>query len=115
LNTVHQLLDAAAMHGVALDPAFLEMAIRRRMEQIAEDFQQRPTELEALQRLEDIAGLLVYFPFEIYLRTVQNVFYHIRENDYPQMKKKARRREKAAVKWVDTFQALGKKIGVRAE
>jgi alpha-amylase/alpha-mannosidase (GH57 family) len=115
LNTVRQLLDAAAMHGVALDPAFLEMAIRRRMEQIAEAFQQRPTEMEALQRMEDIAGLLVYFPFEIYLRTVQNVFYHIRENDYLQMKKKARRREKTAAKWVDTFQALGKKIGVRAE
>jgi hypothetical protein len=46
---------------------------------------------------------------------VQNVFYHIRESLFPQMKKKARRREKAAVKWVDTFRALGKRIGVRTE
>ena len=115
LNSVRQLLDAAALHGVTLDPAFLDMAIRRRMEQIAEDFGQRPTETEALQRLDAIAGLLPDFPFEIYLRTVQNIYYHVLTEIFPLMKKKARRREKKAKEWVDIFHALGAKIGVRTE
>jgi len=115
LNSVRQLLDAAALHGVTLDPAFLDMAIRRRMEQIAQDFQQRPTEADALQQLDAIAGLLPDFPFEIYLRTVQNIYYQVLTEIFPLMKKKARRREKKAKEWVDIFHALGAKIGVRAE
>jgi len=103
------------MHGVTLDPSFLEMAIRRRMEQIAEDFQQRPTETDALRRLDAIAGLLRDFPFEIYLRTVQNIYYNVLTELFPLMKKKARRREKKAKEWVDIFHALGAKIGVKTE
>jgi len=115
LSSIRQLLDAAAMHGVTLDPSFLEMAIRRRMEQIAEDFQQRPTETDALRRLDAIAGLLRDFPFEIYLRTVQNIYYNVLTELFPLMKKKARRREKKAKEWVDIFHALGAKIGVKTE
>jgi len=91
------------------------MAIRRRMEQIAQDFQQRPTEAEALRQLDAIAGLLPDFPFEIYLRTVQNIYYQVLTEIFPLMKKKARRREKKSKEWVDIFHALGAKIGVRAE
>ena len=115
LNSIRQLLDATAMHGVTLDAAFLEMAIRRRLEQTAEGFQQQPTETKALQQLDAIAGLLPDFPFEINLRTVQNIYYHVLREILPQMKKRARRREKIAKEWVDMFQALGAKIGVRTE
>jgi alpha-amylase/alpha-mannosidase (GH57 family) len=115
LNSIRQLLDAAALHGVTLDAAFLEMAIRRRLEQTAEDFRQLPTETKALQQMDAIAGLLPDFPFEINLRTVQNIYYHILREIFPPMKKRARRREKLAKEWVDMFQALGAKIGVRTE
>jgi alpha-amylase/alpha-mannosidase (GH57 family) len=115
LNSIRQLLDATAMHGVTLDAAFLEMAIRKRMEQTADGFQQQPTETDALQQLDAIAGLLPDFPFEVNLRTVQNIYYHLLREILPQMKKRARRREKKAKEWVDIFHALGAKIGVRAE
>jgi hypothetical protein len=115
LNAIRQLLDAAALHGVTLDAAFLEMAIRRRLELTAEDFQRRPAEKKPLQQLDAIAGLLPDFPFEINLRTVQNIYYQLLREIFPQMKKRARRREKKAKEWVDTFEALGAKIGVRTE
>jgi hypothetical protein len=115
LNPVRQLLDAAVMHGVTLDDAFLELAIRRRMEQMAEDFRQRPAEMDALQQLDAIAGLLPDFPFEINLRTIQNDYYHILQQFMPQMKKKTRRREKGAKEWIAAFRALGTKIGVRTQ
>jgi alpha-amylase/alpha-mannosidase (GH57 family) len=115
LTSIRKLLDTAALHGVTLDAAFLEMAIRRCLELTAKNFQQRPTESKPLQQLDAIAGLLPDFPFEINLRTVQNIYYHILKEIFPQMKKKARRREKTSKTWVDMFQALGEKIGVRTE
>ncbi len=115
LTPIRHLLDAAAMHGVTLDPAFLEIAIRRRMERIAEDFLQRPTETASLQQLDAIAGLLPDFPFEINLRAVQNIYYDILKKILPQIKKKMYRRESKAGKWIDMFQSLGTKIGMMTE
>jgi hypothetical protein len=115
LNAIRQLLDATAVHGVTLDAAFLEMAIRRRMEQTAEDFRHRPDEIGALQQLDAIAGLLSEFPFEINLRTVQNIFFHILKKVYPRIKKKSGRRDRHAKEWVAVFQAVGQKIGMRTE
>lgn len=115
LNAVQQLLDATAMHGVTLDAAFLEIAIRKRMEQTAENFQLLPTEIAALQQLDTIAGLLPDFPFDVNLRTVQNIYYHIFKQILPQMKKKANHHEIKAEEWVDIFRALGAKIGMRTE
>jgi alpha-amylase/alpha-mannosidase (GH57 family) len=115
LAQIRQLLEASAMHGVALDAAFLEIAIRRRMEEIAEEFRQRPAETDALQQLNAIAGLLPDFPFEINLRSVQNIYHHILRNDAPEMMKRSRRREKKARHWVDVFLALGEKIGMKTD
>jgi hypothetical protein len=115
LNPVRQLLDAAMMHGVTLDPAFLEIVIRRRMEQIAGDFLQSPTEMEPLQQLDAIAGLLPDFPFEINLRDVQNIFYRILKQVFPRMIKKTRRRESKTEEWLEMFQSLGAKIGMKTE
>jgi alpha-amylase/alpha-mannosidase (GH57 family) len=115
LNSVRQLLDAALMHGVPLDPDFLEMAIRRRLEQTAADFLKQPTENDALLQLDAISALLCELPFEVNLRTVQNIYYHILNHYFPQMKKKMGRREKGAKEWVESFQALGAKIGMRTE
>ncbi len=103
------------MHGVTLDPAFLEMVIRKRLEQTAEDLRQRPTETEALRQLDAIAGLLPDFPFEINLRTVQNIYYHILKEILPQKQKEALGHENNAEEWVDIFQALGAKIGMRTQ
>ena len=115
LALVRQTLHAAAMHGVTLDAAFLEIAIRRRLEGVAEEFRQQPTAADALQQLDAIAGLLPDFPFEVNLRTVQNIYYHILQQVAPEMRKKARRREKSARHWVRVFLALGEKIGMRTD
>jgi alpha-amylase/alpha-mannosidase (GH57 family) len=115
LNAIRQLLDATFMHGVTLDPAFLEMPIRRCMEQTAENFRHQPDEIGALQQLDAIAGLLPDFPFEINLRTVQNIFFHILKEISPRIKKQAGRRNQKAKEWMAVFHALGKKIGMRTE
>ncbi|MFZ3048427.1 MAG: DUF3536 domain-containing protein, partial [Desulfatirhabdiaceae bacterium] len=115
LNPIRELLYAAAMHGVTLDHTFLEIAIRRRIEQIATDFQQNPTEREHILLLDNIIGLLPDFPFEINLRTVQNIYYHIYRTIFTRLKNKTRRKDKQAEEWIKMFRILGEKIGLRIE
>lgn len=115
LNDVRKLLDATTMHGVTLDAAFLEMPIRRCMERAAENFRLRPDDSDTLQQLDAIAGLLPDFSFEINLRTVQNIFFHIQKEVGPQIKKKAGRRDKKAREWIAVFNGLGQKIGMKTE
>ncbi|HSM89950.1 MAG TPA: hypothetical protein VLT56_07990, partial [Desulfobacterales bacterium] len=62
-----------------------------------------------------IAGLLPDFSFEINLRTVQNIFFHIQKEVGPQIKKKAGRRDKKAREWIAVFNGLGQKIGMKTE
>jgi hypothetical protein len=112
---VRQLLEAAAMHGVTLDGAFLEIAIRRRMEALAETLQREPADSGVLQQLEAIAGLLPDFPFEVNLRTVQNIYFRLLQTEAPEMKRRGRRREKKTRRWVDLFLALGGRIGMRTD
>ncbi|MCU0562303.1 MAG: hypothetical protein MUD16_19225 [Desulfobacterales bacterium] len=112
---VRQLLDAAAMHGVTLDGAFLEIAIRRRMEALAETLHRQPADSDILQQLDAVAGLLPDFPFEVNLRTVQNIYFRLLQTEAPEMKRRARRREKKARRWVDLFLALGGRIGMRTD
>jgi alpha-amylase/alpha-mannosidase (GH57 family) len=115
LNAIRQLLDATSLHGVTLDADFLEISIRRRMEQIADHFRQQPLEFGALLQLDAIAGLLPDFPFEVNLRTVQNIFFDVLKAVYPQLKMKAGRRDRKAKDWVALFQTLGKKLGMRTD
>lgn len=114
-DAIRQLLDAATMHGVTLDATFLEIVIRRCMEQMAADFLKGPTETDALLQLNAIVDLLPEFPFEINLRSVQNIYYDVLRQIFPRMKEKSSRHAINAEEWVDMFQALGAKIGVRTQ
>ncbi len=115
LNPIRQFLDAAALHGVTLDPDFLEIAIRRRMEQMADDFQKQPSGTEVLYQLDAIADLLPDFPFEVNLRTVQNIYYKILKEVSPRIKQTADTGETQSHEWMVIFQKLGNKIGISTE
>ena len=115
LARIQNLLDAAKMHGVALEGSMLELSIRSRLERMAEAFGNQPSDLQRLQELDAMAGLLPLFPFEVNLRIVQNIFCHIRQEKFPELQKKARRRGKKAGEWTTLFESLGDKLGVRTD
>jgi hypothetical protein len=115
LSRIQNLVDAAKMHGVALEGPMLELTIRNRMERIAEAFGQLPSDLDLLRELDALASLLPLFPFEVNLRIVQNIFFQILREVFPVLQKKARRRYKTAVQWTTLFKSLGDKLGVRTD
>jgi len=55
------------------------------------------------------------FPFEINLRTVQNIYYHVYRTIFTRLKNKPRRKDKQAEEWITMFRILGEKIGLRIE
>jgi hypothetical protein len=115
LDQARQLLEAALRQGIALDGALLGIIIRRRLERMAEAFLRSPTDPNTLGRLEAAAGLLPDLPFEVNLRIVQNIYYQVLRENYPEMQKKARRRSKKAHIWTTLFKSLGARLGVRVE
>jgi alpha-amylase/alpha-mannosidase (GH57 family) len=115
LQQVRQLLEAAAVHGITLEAALLEITIRKRLEQMAAELEKTPSDLAGVGRLNAAAGLLAAFPFEVNTRSVQNKYYSIFKGTYPEMLKKARQRDKTARQWVEEFRELGRKINMRTE
>jgi alpha-amylase/alpha-mannosidase (GH57 family) len=115
LSQVHRLLQAAVQHGVSTDGAMLAHIIRERLEQVAGGFTRSPADLKGLRQLEELAGLIRQFPFEVNLRSVQNVYYQALRNVYPEFRKKAKRGSKRAAEWIAVFRALGETLGVRVD
>jgi alpha-amylase/alpha-mannosidase (GH57 family) len=112
LDSIVSLLEVANIEGVSLDAATLEMAIRRRIEGMAEGFRQKPEDYSLLQALDRVTSLLQDFPFEVNLRKLQNLFYAMLQTAYPEFQRKAEK-EETAKEWVRLFTSLGEKLYVR--
>jgi hypothetical protein len=112
LDSIVSLLELANIEGVTLDAATLEMAIRRRLERMAEEFRDKPEDYFLLQALDTVTSFLKDLPFEVNLRNIQNLFYKMLQTAYPEFQRKAEKDE-AAREWVRLFTSLGEKLYVR--
>jgi len=111
-DTIEAILNSAELEGVALDTPDLEMAARRRTERTAEALAARPENLPLLEEFEAVVSLIKALPFEVNLRKVQDIYYHLSQHVYPGLREKAGK-EKEAQDWVKVFESLGEKLMVR--
>ena len=77
LERVQPLLEAARREGIPLDSTGLEFALRRRLNQVANAWENDPENPQLLQQLENLAGLAPAMPFTINLWRAQNVYYRV--------------------------------------
>lgn len=112
LEGIENLLDLIRLEEVSFDADTLEMAIRRRMERMAEEFLQSPAELPLLQRLDEVAALVKRLPFELNLRKIQNTYYNMLQDAYPGLRGRAEQGDERAQEWVHHFRNLGDKLSV---
>lgn len=89
--------------------------MRRRLEADAEVLRGDPLREEAVRRLNDWVALLADLSFSVNLRSVQNIYFQILKSVAPEVRKRARRREKKALRWWELFQKLGHKLGMRID
>ncbi|MET0501236.1 MAG: DUF3536 domain-containing protein, partial [Candidatus Binatia bacterium] len=109
---VNTLLETARLEGVALDTATLEFAYRHNLEWMAERLVINPT-LESLQRLDSGARLLSALPFLVDLWKIQNHYYRLLKEIYPNVRRRKEQGEEAVQAWLNTFEALGQKLAVK--
>jgi hypothetical protein len=109
---VAALLEAAKLEGVTLDSATLEFAYRHKLERLAERLIIQPT-VDLLEQLESAASLIQTLPFRVDLWKVQNSYYRLLQNIYPDMRRQGEQGDRAAQAWLVACKALGRKLAVK--
>jgi alpha-amylase/alpha-mannosidase (GH57 family) len=109
---VAALLEAAKLEGVTLDSATLEFAYRHKLERLAERLIIQPT-VDLLEQLESAASLIQALPFRVDLWKVQNSYYRLLQNIYPDMRRQGEQGDRAAQAWLVACKALGRKLAVK--
>ena len=109
---VNVLLEAAKLEGIALDTATLEFAYRHKLERMTEQLIVNPT-VDLLQQLDSAVSLIRALPFRVDLWKIQNSYYRILENIYPNMQRQTEQGDRAAQAWLSAFKALGRKLAVK--
>jgi len=109
---IKSLQETAKVEGVALDCATLEFTYRQNLERMAKRLVVHPTETE-LGQLNAAVDLIGILPFSVELWATQNTYYRLMENVYPDMRRQRDRGSHTAVAWVESFEALGRKLRVK--
>ncbi len=107
------LIHKALLAGIALDADMLEFTLRHTLENTAEAFKDNPENQDLLQELLDGMDVVYALPFDVNLRTVQNIVYDTGRRLFQQVVKKADKRDDHAVQWVEGFRALSRKLKIR--
>jgi len=109
---VKALLETAKLEGVVLDNATLEFAYQHNLEQMMEQFVATPT-VNLVRRLDSAASLIHALPFRLDLWKIQNAYYLLLQNNYPNMRRQKDRGDPTAQAWVECFETLGQKLAVK--
>ncbi|MCB2189528.1 MAG: DUF3536 domain-containing protein [Deltaproteobacteria bacterium] len=114
-SRVEELLNEAALEGVALRADALEFSFRRSLEGLATDLNQGPHDLEKLVRLARGVRLAKRLPFEVNLRLLQNIVYRTGREQFFARNQRAKAGDQQAAEWCEALRQLGEFLRVRVE
>jgi alpha-amylase/alpha-mannosidase (GH57 family) len=110
---VKVLLEDAKLKKVPLDQAGLAYTFGQSLERLAGRFRDAPEDSALLTRLSDVVELMRVLPFDVDLWKVQNIYYDLLQETYPQHQKRAEGGESGAGEWVAVFRRLGARLWMR--
>jgi alpha-amylase/alpha-mannosidase (GH57 family) len=108
-------LAEARTWAINLDEAGLAFAARNMLEQLAIVYEQNPDVQSALQALEASSAGVKLLPFVVDLSEVQNRYWNVLQERYPDYAKRAARAEADAVAWLEHFRNLGANLNIRVD
>ncbi|KPK85775.1 MAG: glycoside hydrolase, partial [Deltaproteobacteria bacterium SM23_61] len=115
LDRVQSLLEEAKGLKIPLDEVSLGYALKETIERTAARFSAQPEDLGFLQKLEGLAALARSLPFPVDLWRVQNIYFQVDREAYPQFRSGAEKGDDPAKTWVSHFLSLGDKLYCRVE
>ena len=112
LTRINALIEEARAGNIPLDGAGLGYALRETTGRLARALRAAPSDLVVLRRLTGLATLARTLPFGVNLWEVQNRFYDVIEDVYPEQRRLAAEGDEAAGQWVDAMEALSGPLNV---
>jgi len=110
LDRIRTLLDVANREHITLEGPGLSYVLKRTLEQMIKALAAEPTNLERLERIERSIDMARSLPFEVSLWKVQNIYWHMLEQIRPKF---LARNDEQSQAWVEHFDRLGEKLGIR--
>lgn len=114
-SRVRDLVEGSRFWNVQLDQGALAYAVLETLRRLANDFGEKPDDIERLGRLENGVSAALALPFAVDLSDAQNCYYQVLQGYYPGLRERADHRDPKAVDWQDLFVALGINLRVRVE
>ena len=112
---VHAIIDEARFWSIDLDEPGLAYIFEKTLKRASSAFWREPESMDRLRALENLVGLLRSLPFQVGLWEVQNDYYHVVVEHYPDIRDIANRGDEQARAWVRRFLPLGTALGLRVE
>lgn len=112
IDAVEKLLHDARLWSVQLDCGGLEYIFRGTMEKKMASFVASPDDLAMLGEMIALMSLAQSLPFLVNTRQVQNLYYRMLGEAYPDFQSKAKGEEQVAKDWIAQFVLLGEKLSM---
>ena len=112
---VHSVIEEARFWAIDLDEPGLAYTFEKTLKRASSAFWHEPGSMDNLLVLENLVGLLRSLPFQVGLWEVQNDYYHVLVEHYPDIRDIANRGDEDARAWVRRFLPLGAALGLRVE
>jgi len=113
VERIRSLLDEAKMWQADLDNEGLSYLLQQTLAEMMTRFASSPDDIALLKSLVDAAMLARSVPFPVDLWEVQNLYYKMLKNIYPELRKKAEQGDQVAADWATHFVSLGQQLLVR--
>ena len=111
LGHLKALLKEAQVRNLSLANADLCFLIKNRLETMISQVAARTEGDTTLMKLEAVAGILVPLGLNLNLWKVQNTYFEMLQNIFPQVQSEANAGNESARTWAESFRCLGKHLG----
>ncbi len=115
IQEMQTLLDEAKRTEIPLDGTTLEFALRKKLQSMAAQFHANPQNLNLLETLDAAVGVANTAPFRVHYWTVQNIYFDILKNVYPQIRDRKVDPPIDFERWLALFRSLGARLSIRVD
>ena len=113
VDRITSLLEEAKAWNVELDTEGLGYMMQQALETIMARLVSTPDDITVMENLVDAVVLARSVPFAIDLWKVQNLYYEMLKNTYPEIQKRAQQGDETAAEWTTQFLSLGQQLLIR--
>jgi len=107
---IRGLLEEGNTIGIPLESAGIGFALQKRIDAVANDFREKPHDLDLLRRFAEAVEMGHDLPFEVIFWGAQNIYYDLLKTAYPGFLAKSLEGDEQAAQWIGGFRSIGEKL-----